>query len=136
MALAYLIPSFPCDLLGTADDPLPETPRYIIEKGRNAEAAEILASLEGGDATIDDPEVVFQRRQIETSLEIESAADRSDLSSCFREARSRISGGCVCVVLLIWCSNLRKSTPFISLSFLSSLCSFSHILTPSTCQLL
>ncbi|RDW64099.1 hypothetical protein BP5796_10601 [Coleophoma crateriformis] len=51
---------------------LPETPRYLIEKGRNTEAAEILARLIG-DATIDSEEVVFQRRQIETSLELEGA---------------------------------------------------------------
>lgn len=53
--------------------PLPETPRYLIDKGRNAEAAEIIARLEGGDSTVDSPEVVFQQRQIESSLEIESA---------------------------------------------------------------
>jgi sugar porter (SP) family MFS transporter len=53
--------------------PLPETPRYLIEKGRNTEAANVLARLQGSDVSIDDEEVVFQRRQIETSLEIESA---------------------------------------------------------------
>jgi hypothetical protein len=53
--------------------PLPETPRYLIEKGRNTEAASILARLHGPDVSVDDEEVVFQRRQIETSLEIESA---------------------------------------------------------------
>jgi len=53
--------------------PLPETPRYLIESGRNAEAAEILARLIGPDATPDSEEVVFQRKQIESSLEVESA---------------------------------------------------------------
>lgn len=52
---------------------LPETPRYLIEKGHVAEASEILARIEGGNATIDSSEVVFQRQQIESSLEIESA---------------------------------------------------------------
>jgi hypothetical protein len=53
--------------------PLPETPRYLVENGRNSEAAEILARLQGGDATADHPDVVFQREQIESSIEIESA---------------------------------------------------------------
>jgi hypothetical protein len=53
--------------------PLPETPRYLIEKGRNSAAGEVLARLESSTATPQDEEVVFQRRQIETSLEIESA---------------------------------------------------------------
>jgi hypothetical protein len=54
--------------------PLPETPRYLIEKGLNTEPSHILARLENDTTTsIDDDEVVFQRRQIETSLEIESA---------------------------------------------------------------
>ncbi|TVY57074.1 Sugar transporter STL1 [Lachnellula cervina] len=54
--------------------PLPETPRYLIEKGRVTEASHILARLEMDvNTAIDDDEVVFQRRQIETSLELESA---------------------------------------------------------------
>ncbi|RFU30784.1 hypothetical protein B7463_g5557, partial [Scytalidium lignicola] len=52
--------------------PLPETPRYLIENNRNSEASEVLARLQGGDATVDHPEVVFQRQQIEVSIEIES----------------------------------------------------------------
>lgn len=52
---------------------LPETPRYLIEKGPNTEAVNILARLHGSNVSIDDEEMVFQRRQIETSLEIESA---------------------------------------------------------------
>ncbi|RDW77152.1 hypothetical protein BP6252_05205 [Coleophoma cylindrospora] len=63
---------------------LPETPRYLIEKGRNAEAAEILARLIGGDTTFDSEEVVFQRRQIETSLELESAGDPFRYSELLR----------------------------------------------------
>ncbi|KAL2061700.1 hypothetical protein VTL71DRAFT_7078 [Oculimacula yallundae] len=51
--------------------PLPETPRYLVEKGRNAEGAEIIARLM--DRSSSDAEVVFQLRQIESSLEIESA---------------------------------------------------------------
>ena len=53
--------------------PLPETPRFLIEQKRNAEATEILARLHGENVGLDHEEVVFQRRQIETSIEIESA---------------------------------------------------------------
>jgi len=53
--------------------PLPETPRYLVEKGRNTEGAEVIARLMGDNISTSDEEVVFQRRQIETSLEIESA---------------------------------------------------------------
>jgi len=52
----------------------PETSRYVIGKERNTETAEILARLQGGGPAVDD-EVVFQRRQIETSLEIESLGE-------------------------------------------------------------
>lgn len=53
--------------------PLPETPRYLIEQNRVREATSVLARLMGPDTPDDDEEVVFQRRQIESSLEIESA---------------------------------------------------------------
>ena len=52
--------------------PLPETPRFLIETGRNDEAALVLARLEGTD-DVDSEEIKFQRHQIETSIEIESA---------------------------------------------------------------
>jgi sugar porter (SP) family MFS transporter len=53
--------------------PLPETPRYLVERGRISEATSVLARLAGKDVPENDEEVVFQRRQIESSLEIESA---------------------------------------------------------------
>jgi hypothetical protein len=52
--------------------PLPETPRYLMENNKNLEAAEVLARLQGGDATVDHPDVIFQCQQIEASIEIES----------------------------------------------------------------
>ncbi|KIN04762.1 hypothetical protein OIDMADRAFT_25390 [Oidiodendron maius Zn] len=52
---------------------LPEIPRYLIEQNRVREATSVLARLMGPDTPDDDEEVVFQRRQIESSLEIESA---------------------------------------------------------------
>ncbi|KAI9660042.1 MAG: hypothetical protein M1821_001394 [Bathelium mastoideum] len=53
--------------------PLPETPRWLIEKNRNNEGAEVLARLQPTDADIHDPVVVYQRKSIESSIEIESA---------------------------------------------------------------
>jgi MFS family permease len=54
--------------------PLPETPRYLIEKGRNEEAAEIVARLEHDtSSTIESPAVIEHMNQIEFSLKIESA---------------------------------------------------------------
>ena len=64
--------------------PLPETPRYLIEKGDEAAAAEVLARLESSTATINDPEVIFLRKQIETSLEIESAGGPFRYSELFQ----------------------------------------------------
>lgn len=51
--------------------PLPESPRWLTEKGRIKEAGDVLAAL--ADAPADDEDVVYLRRQIETSIEIESA---------------------------------------------------------------
>lgn len=53
--------------------PLPETPRWLIEKGRISEAGDVLARLKSRHVTPDDEEVMFLRRQIETSIELESA---------------------------------------------------------------
>jgi MFS family permease len=53
--------------------PLPETPRFLIEKNRNTEAAEVIARLKGKGTSLDDPDVVRLRTSIEASIEIESA---------------------------------------------------------------
>ena len=54
--------------------PLPETPRWLCEQDRGDEAARILARLQVGQAADETtPEVVMMRRQIESSIEIESA---------------------------------------------------------------
>jgi sugar porter (SP) family MFS transporter len=53
--------------------PLPETPRYLMEQGRTSEATRVLARLAGPDVSEDSEEVVFQRNQIESALELESA---------------------------------------------------------------
>ncbi|KAL1624822.1 hypothetical protein SLS56_007622 [Neofusicoccum ribis] len=50
--------------------PLPETPRFLIEKDRNAEAADVLARLD--NTTIDDVEVVEMAQTIRMSIEKET----------------------------------------------------------------
>lgn len=51
--------------------PLPETPRFLIETGRNFEGTKVVARPKG-HASIEEREVVHLRRQIETSVEVES----------------------------------------------------------------
>ena len=53
--------------------PLPETPRFLIEKDRIHDGAEVLRRLQGPAADINDPWVVQLRTQIETSIQMESA---------------------------------------------------------------
>ncbi|TKA73540.1 hypothetical protein B0A49_07712 [Cryomyces minteri] len=54
--------------------PLPDSPRWLIEAEQKDKASEVLARLVLGDkADVTHPDVVHQRRQIETSLAIESA---------------------------------------------------------------
>lgn len=52
--------------------PLPETPRYLALKDQTESASLVLARLRGTD-DVNDPDVLFQRRQIESGIEIESA---------------------------------------------------------------
>lgn len=65
--------------------PLPETPRYLIENGRNSEAASVLAKLHSDkDATASHPDIVFQRQQIEASIEIESLGGKFKYGELFQ----------------------------------------------------
>jgi hypothetical protein len=53
---------------------LPDTPRWLCEQDRSDEAASVLARLQLKQPSDEStPEVVLLRRQIETSIEIESA---------------------------------------------------------------
>jgi MFS family permease len=54
--------------------PLPDSPRWLCEQDRSDEAASVLARLQMDQpADVTTPEVVQLRRQIESSIEIESA---------------------------------------------------------------
>jgi MFS family permease len=54
--------------------PLPDSPRWLCEQDRSDEAASVLARLQMVQpANESNPDVVHLRRQIETSIEIESA---------------------------------------------------------------
>jgi MFS family permease len=68
--------------------PLPETPRWLCEQDRSDEAASILARLQlEQPANQSTPEVIRLRRQIETSIEIESAGGPFKYSELLRGGR-------------------------------------------------
>jgi MFS family permease len=77
--------------------PLPESPRWLIGKNRKSEASEILARLHGHESTVDHPDVVFQRRQIESALEIESAGGPFRYSELFQGGKiANFRRICIC----------------------------------------
>lgn len=53
--------------------PLPETPRFLVEKGRMEAVSTVIARLKGRNVPLDDPDVVALHTQISTSIELESA---------------------------------------------------------------
>jgi hypothetical protein len=85
--------------------PLPESPRWLIEMNRKSEASEVIARPMGGDATVDHPEAIPQCRQIESSLEIESAGGPFRYSELFEGGKLPISDVSVFVVLFKLCSS-------------------------------
>ncbi|KAF1991620.1 general substrate transporter [Aulographum hederae CBS 113979] len=64
--------------------PLPETPRFLVEKGRVEEASDVLAKLQGGGATRESPEVIILLQQIEESIERETKNGPFRYSELFR----------------------------------------------------
>lgn len=77
--------------------PLPESPRWLIQRNRNSEASGVIARLHGPDSTIDHPDVVFQRRQIESAVEIESAGGKFRYSELFEGGRiANFRRICIC----------------------------------------
>lgn len=51
---------------------LPETPRYLCLKDKTTEASQVVAALQGKGTPIDDPEVQYIIKQINTGIQIES----------------------------------------------------------------
>lgn len=51
---------------------LPETPRYLVLKGEMEKASQVVAALHGKGTRIDDPEVLYVIKQIDTGIQIES----------------------------------------------------------------
>lgn len=50
---------------------LPESPRWLLNRGREAEGAAVLAALEGNGATVHSPVIVTQKREILEAVRIE-----------------------------------------------------------------
>ncbi|EIE77332.1 hypothetical protein G6F46_002251 [Rhizopus delemar] len=61
---------------------LPFSPRWLIDKGREEEALEVLAKLH--ESTIDDPEVKNEFRSICEEIEVERSFGNRTFAECFR----------------------------------------------------
>lgn len=57
---------------------LPDSPRWCMAHGMTEEATQIIAQLEDKDS-IDHPDVVLKRKEIEASLALESAGGQNHL---------------------------------------------------------
>jgi sugar porter (SP) family MFS transporter len=62
---------------------LPETPRWLHKKGRHAEADAITARLVGTSVSVEDPRVVKLSKEIQDSIELESAGGPFKMKELF-----------------------------------------------------
>ncbi|KAI0343097.1 MFS monosaccharide transporter [Trametopsis cervina] len=67
---------------------LPESPRFLIKKGRDADAVRSLTRLTSLSAT--DPEVELELQDIRAALEEEKAHGESSYLDCFRPSHNKI----------------------------------------------
>ncbi|KAI0262986.1 general substrate transporter [Russula aff. rugulosa BPL654] len=67
---------------------LPESPRYLIKKNRDADAARALSRLTS--LPIDDPEVRFELEEIRLNLKYEEEVGAKSYMDCFRSSDNRI----------------------------------------------
>jgi len=67
---------------------LPESPRFLIKKGREEAAARALARLLS--SSVDDPEVELELSEIRANLRAEQELGESSYADCFRTTHNRI----------------------------------------------
>ncbi|KAG8533115.1 uncharacterized protein KY384_001898 [Bacidia gigantensis] len=68
---------------------LPESPRWLVHKGRIEEATDVFARLAGKNSTINDPDVVRERDDIVASVEEEKKLGEATWSEVFTEGKNR-----------------------------------------------
>lgn len=72
------------DFVGAA-----QTPRWLIKKGRDADAARALSRLTS--LPVDDPEVQLELEDIRTALKQEQEIGESSYMDCFRTGHNKIA---------------------------------------------
>ena len=68
---------------------LPESPRWLIHKGRVEEATDVFARLGGPHSTINDPQVLKERDDVIASVEEERKLGEASWGEVFTEGPNR-----------------------------------------------
>ena len=68
---------------------LPESPRWLVHKGRIEEATDVFARLGGKDTTINDPVILRERDEVISSVEEEKKLGEASWGEVFTEGRNR-----------------------------------------------
>ncbi|KAF8575724.1 general substrate transporter [Ramaria rubella] len=77
---------------------LPDSPRWLLAHGRSDEATEVLARLSGSRVSVDAVEVLKQRREIETSIELESRGGPFKYAELFQRGKiGNFRRICLCI---------------------------------------